>query len=952
MRKIQTIQMRLLFLSLLFITTVSISNAQDTGSIVGKIIDKEANDEPLAFANVLIKGTTKGTTTDFDGLYEVPNIAPGTYTLNFSYLGYESVEIPNVSVEAGKVTTINIPMSASEGVSLQEVVVTTTARKDSETALLLDQKRAIEMKTSIGAQELARKGVSDVATAVTKTTGISKQEGSGNVFVRGLGDRYNMTTLNGLPLPSNNTAKKNIDLDVFSTDIVEFIGIDKTYTARNYGDYAGANIDISSRNYKGDGFLELGVGIGGNSEALGQKDFYLYDGPDFTGFYTKNQPNFPLNNYNFKTSWDRTTAPTPTNSSISLKGGDAYQVGDKSRINFFAVASFDNDYTYKEGVSRANVTTSNIIRKDFDFISYNYNTNTTLMANVGFINSNKNKINFNSLYINTSSQSQEEYTGVVDAFDNSPNGGAFAQRAEFERTSLLVNQLLGDHKLGEKIDLNWGVSYNTVVNNIPDRKQNIVTPENWDEPDGPKSLIQTVSAGDNNRFYGKLNENEAAANILGTYKFKENVDEGKFDGKFSLGYSGRIKDVAFEATQYNFRINRRDQNNNFITQPIIEDVYDLDAYFNQENLNNGLFNIVTFRGGLGVPGALNPQTYDGTQDIHAGFTNLEYAFSPKFTIFIGIRGEQINQTINWSTAIDPEGTSKFNTFEILPSLSLKYELNEKQNLKFAASKTYTLPQFKERALFLFEEVTQSTIGNPALYSSTDYNVDLKWELFPKSTELISVGAFGKYIENPINDVTINSASNDISYVNSGDWAHVIGAELEVRKDIFKKETETEDDFLTNSLSIGANASYMYTNQELNGAKVAEETAAFVVLPLSANFTNEEGRLTGASDLLLNGDLSYYKQLTKDRDVQATLAYNYFSDRVYAIGINGKGDLVDQPVSTLDFIFKMSLNKKLGLGLSAKNITNPLIERIQDVQNVTVQSYKKGSLFKLSLSYNF
>tara|TARA_R110002033_G_scaffold58464_5_gene108121 strand:- start:70907 stop:73741 length:2835 start_codon:yes stop_codon:yes gene_type:complete len=944
--------MRLLFLSLLFITTVSISNAQDTGSIVGKIIDKEANDEPLAFANVLIKGTTKGTTTDFDGLYEVPNIAPGTYTLNFSYLGYESVEIPNVSVEAGKVTTINIPMSASEGVSLQEVVVTTTARKDSETALLLDQKRAIEMKTSIGAQELARKGVSDVATAVTKTTGISKQEGSGNVFVRGLGDRYNMTTLNGLPLPSNNTAKKNIDLDVFSTDIVEFIGIDKTYTARNYGDYAGANIDISSRNYKGDGFLELGVGIGGNSEALGQKDFYLYDGPDFTGFYTKNQPNFPLNNYNFKTSWDRTTAPTPTNSSISLKGGDAYQVGDKSRINFFAVASFDNDYTYKEGVSRANVTTSNIIRKDFDFISYNYNTNTTLMANVGFINSNKNKINFNSLYINTSSQSQEEYTGVVDAFDNSPNGGAFAQRAEFERTSLLVNQLLGDHKLGEKIDLNWGVSYNTVVNNIPDRKQNIVTPENWDEPDGPKSLIQTVSAGDNNRFYGKLNENEAAANILGTYKFKENVDEGMFDGKFSLGYSGRIKDVAFEATQYNFRINRRDQNNNFITQPIIEDVYDLDAYFNQENLNNGLFNIVTFRGGLGVPGALNPQTYDGTQDIHAGFTNLEYAFSPKFTIFIGIRGEQINQTINWSTAIDPEGTSKFNTFEILPSLSLKYELNEKQNLKFAASKTYTLPQFKERALFLFEEVTQSTIGNPALYSSTDYNVDLKWELFPKSTELISVGAFGKYIENPINDVTINSASNDISYVNSGDWAHVIGAELEVRKDIFKKETETEDDFLTNSLSIGANASYMYTNQELNGAKVAEETAAFVVLPLSANFTNEEGRLTGASDLLLNGDLSYYKQLTKDRDVQATLAYNYFSDRVYAIGINGKGDLVDQPVSTLDFIFKMSLNKKLGLGLSAKNITNPLIERIQDVQNVTVQSYKKGSLFKLSLSYNF
>ena len=204
-------------------------NAQENGSIVGKIIDKEANNEPLAFANVLIKGTTKGTTTDFDGLYEIANVETGVYTLSFSYLGYETVEIPNVNVEAGKVTTINIPMSASEGVSLQEVVVTTTARKDSETALLLDQKRAVEMKQSIGAQELSRKGVSDAAGAISKISGISKQEGSSNVYVRGLGDRYLNTTLNGLSLPSNDVNKKNIDLTLFSTDVIENISVSKAY---------------------------------------------------------------------------------------------------------------------------------------------------------------------------------------------------------------------------------------------------------------------------------------------------------------------------------------------------------------------------------------------------------------------------------------------------------------------------------------------------------------------------------------------------------------------------------------------------------------------------------------------------------------------------------------------------------------------------------------------------
>ena len=166
--------MRNILALLLFIFSLS-GYTQSTGSIVGTLTDKEVNDESLAFANVLIKGTTIGTTSDFDGLYEITSIGTGTYTIVFSYLGYETVEIPDVEVVAGKVTTIDVPMSASEGVSLDEVVVTTSARKDSETALLLDQKRAIEIKQSIGAQELARKGVSDAAGAVAQISGISRQ---------------------------------------------------------------------------------------------------------------------------------------------------------------------------------------------------------------------------------------------------------------------------------------------------------------------------------------------------------------------------------------------------------------------------------------------------------------------------------------------------------------------------------------------------------------------------------------------------------------------------------------------------------------------------------------------------------------------------------------------------------------------------------------------------------
>lgn len=179
----------------------------------------------------------KGATTDMEGNYSIEGVAPGTYTVIFSFIGYKTVEVSNVVVVAGKDAQVNIALGA-DNVALDEVVITTTVKKESQEALLVEQRKALEIKQSIGAQELSQKGVSDVATAVTKTTGISKQEGTGTIYVRGLGDRYNSSSMNGLPLPSNDPQRKNIDLDIFTTDIVEYISIDKVYNSKMYGDFA------------------------------------------------------------------------------------------------------------------------------------------------------------------------------------------------------------------------------------------------------------------------------------------------------------------------------------------------------------------------------------------------------------------------------------------------------------------------------------------------------------------------------------------------------------------------------------------------------------------------------------------------------------------------------------------------------------------------------------------
>lgn len=934
-------------LIVLAVVLCQFTNAQEKGTIKGKLTDKEMNNEALSFANVIIKGTTIGTQTDMDGNYTI-SIKPGNYTVVFSFLGYKTLEVP-VVVKAGETVTVNRVMAAEEGVALDEVKIKATVGKQKEAALLTDQKKAVTIDQKIGVQELDRKGVSNVATALTKTTGISKQQGTGGVFVRGLGDRYNMTSFNGLPLPSNNPSRKNIDLNIFSTDIIEFISIDKTYNPKNYGDFSGANVDIVSKKYTGKGFIEVGLGSSFNSEAIAQDNFYLNDGPNKSGFYQIGIPGFPLNNYNFRTSWDRQAEGSPINLSLSLKAGDSFELGEDTKLSLFGVASFDNGYLFREGVSRGSVNVSGVARRDYTFVNYIYQTNTTAMGNIR-LKHKEHEFKYNALMINTSNQTQEEYFGIVDIFDYAPEGGAFVQRAVFDRTELYVHQLLGDHKLGEKFDVNWGAAYNYVKSDTPNRRQIILTPDDWNVPTGPKSFRETLNDSDNHRFFQDLEEEELAANLSTVYKFKKNEDD-EFLGKVTLGYSGRFKSVKFESTQFNFRINN--SGGNAVPQPLITDIYNLDSYFNQQNFNAGLFDIRTFRGGLGAnTDVLLPQSYGGDQNINAGYVTVEYAFSDKFTGIFGVRGEQITQSLNFNTSIN-SGNSDLDQFEVLPSISLKYELNEKQNLKFAASKTYTLPQFKERAPFQYDETpTTTTLGNPSLYTSTNYNFDLKWDFFPRSEEIISVGAFGRLINNPINQITINSASNDLSWVNSGDRATAYGLEVEVRKNLFESEQETDDDTLDTKLTAGLNISYLKSNQDLDREKVFNESSA-AGFPLSVDFSFSESALTGASDLLLNADMSFTKEFTNDRSIQTTLAFNYFSDRIFALATEtGRGNIIDQGVPTLDFVFKSKLNKNLGVGLSAKNLLNPTVKRVQEVQNVVVSSFKLGMDIKLSLSYNF
>lgn len=913
---------KLLF-ALLFISQVL---GASNGTIKG-ILQDAATKEPLAFASVSVKGTTQGVNTDLDGFFTI-EVPEGKQILTFNYVGYTSVD-KSIVIQADETIELTIDL-ISESVQLEGVVVQATRSKSREATLLIEQQRSVEMKQHIGSQELSRKGVSDVASAVAKTTGVAKQEGSGTIFVRGLGDRYNSTSLNGLPLASNDPEKKNIDLNIFSTDIVEYIAIDKTYFARNYGDFAGGNIDIMSKNHTGEAFIEVGVSANMNTNAVKQDNFKTLSDRSFFGFSDTKIPGNTLQGYNFKNS-TQTDTRSPWGAGLNINTGKSFFFGSESALHLFATASFGNNFKQKEGITRT-AQAQNSFTKDLNLNAFEYSTNTTGMLNAKFDINDSNSIKYNFLFVNDSKEKNEEYQGYVRDITLDNSDYTLINRQTYRQDQLMVNQLLGNHKLTDQLDVNWGAAFNTISAQTPDRQQ--YTLNKLKEQDSYQFSINSRS--DNNRYFEDLKENEFAANLAADYKFGKN-EENLYDGKLTVGYNFRKKDRAFKATQFVFQINR--EHNNTINPNA------LDQFFNQANFANGYFDIYTFRGGAATPNALRPQTYDGKLNIHAGFVNVEYRLTDKLSGSLGARFETISQDVTWQTQLDSEQTSnKFTKNAFLPSLSLKYEVNDNNNLRFALSKTYTLPQFKERARFIYEDITEIKVGNPDLYASDDYNADLKWEYFPQTDEVISATVFGKYIKNPINEIVSASSSNDITYANTGDYGYAAGLEIEVRKNLF-----SFDDALTNKITGGLNASFMKTYQKLDNEKVNRENKY-----LSTSFTHDNASFTGASDLLLNADISYIKEWANDQKLMATLSYAHFSDKLYSLGTEQSGNLVDKAFGFLDFTLKYDFTKNFGMSFNARNLLDPAIERKQEnlTQNVLVQSYKLGQNFSLGFKYTF
>lgn len=379
----------------------------------------------------------------------------------------------------------------------------------------------------------------------------------------------------------------------------------------------------------------------------------------------------------------------------------------------------------------------------------------------------------------------------------------------------------------------------------------------------------------------------------------------------------KAKKRDFESVNFYYDINALNAD--------VTNIYDTNGYLNQENIANG-----TIKANIDAQPRYN---YYAGMDVWAGFAEIEYYPMESLLVNVGLRYEQAKQWVRYWTDGGQEKKTNLDKGDFFPALNLKYSLNETNSLRLSVSRTVTRPSFIEMAPFLYQESYGSAYirGNNELKNAYNYNIDLRYDFFPKRNngDMFSVTGYFKKLKSPIEQTQESSGGTVIRSFRNAEDGIATGVEIEFRKELFK------------NFRVGANGSYMYTN---------------VVLPEGGVYTDSERALQGASPFLINADLSYTPQLRGESDLTLALVYNVQGPRIETVGIYGTGNIKQQTLHTMDFIASYAINKHLSLRLQMKDLLNSTIRFKQELpatgQKVEVESFRLGTSAEIGVSYRF
>ncbi|MFN8258984.1 MAG: TonB-dependent receptor [Bacteroidales bacterium] len=941
------------------------------GFIRGTVFDDQTG-EFLPGITILIEGTSIGAVTDLDGNFNI-EIEPGTYTLKVSFISYETLVVSDIQVKPKEVFLLDNIRLKEARIQLAEVTITAKEIRNTEGAINTIKMKSANVMDGISAFTLKKIGDSDAASSMKRVPGVSV-EGGKYVFVRGLGDRYTKTTLNGLDIPGLDPDRNSLQIDIFPTNIIDNLIVQKSFTADLAADFTGGIVNIEIKDFPEEKKGSIVVGAGYNPNSHFNSDYLSYQGgkTDFLGFddgtreipVTDNIPYFTdaivdpngTNGTRYKEilgSFSQNMASMKENSfmdyNLAFTFGNQHPL-KRVTIGYNFAFSYKNNTDFYSGAEygRYGIPSDDsyeLVTRTFQKGDFGQN-NVFLSGLAGFaVKTKYSKFRIYLLHL----QNGESRAGIFD-FISADLGSEFVgyqHILDYSQRSLSNLLIDGKHIIKDgRWNIDWKISPTLSRMEDPDVRFTRYINRN-------NVLYVGTESGFPERIWRDLEETNLSGVLNITREFDFNKQKAKL--KFGTAYTYKSRDYSLRKFVFNIR-----QWDDPLTGNPNElfDPENLWPRFN--NLNQGTTYDAPF-----YPD--NTNQYSASLNSSAAYASVEFGMLKNLKSIIGLRYENY---IQYYTGQNQQGTKILDNDKVLddtdifPAISLIYSLSERQNLRFSFSKTIARPSMKELSFAeIYDPITGITFigalhpevdndknitywdGN--LESTDIQNFDLRWELFQSGGSMISVSGFYKKFDKPIEIVQYTTTQKpSIQPRNVGD-GQVYGAEIEFRQSM---------DLINESLkNFTLMLNFTYVESKIKMSQTEYESRVTNARP--GQTIDEYRDMAGQAPYIVNAGFSYNGGTTGFwKGFEAGLYYNVQGQSLLIVGISDRPDIYSVPFHSLNFNSSKSMGKKNRFQLSLKidNILNSYRESVYKSYQADDKFYSKlqqGVTFEIKLGYN-
>ncbi len=892
------------------------------GTVSGSVFDGQTG-RPIATVAIAVNGQTDTrNTTDSDGKFSIA-LSPGTYTFHFTASNYSPVDLTGIVVKSGQPTEASTLMTNSAQVTSVYVVETVGAIEATAEAMLNERKLSALVSDSISRSELSASTSSDAAGALQKVTGVSVV-GDGFVYVRGLGERYSATQLNGALIPTTEPEKRVVPLDLFPVGMIENIRINKTYSPDLPAEFAGGLVELKTVEFPTQKVFNLEVKTGFNTVTT-FNDFLTYPGgTDFFGFGSGSR-NLPqaiprdqrlfqgqftpaqLQDFGraFPDNWEPVSATARPALDWSAVAGGSF-----GRFGLIGAYSFTNRpalQSEQERFIRQGAGAPIVFTEYPDFREYGESARMGAVFNVAVRLTPNQKLSFRNTFTHDSDKTAREFSG----YDGGVDSFLSAQRLRFIERSLFSTGVEGSHSVPSWRNslFHWQFTYSRSTRDEPDLREVIRNKL----PNG--RYIFSASGSSGIRFFSDLADR--IYEPQGDYSIP--FFKGKISGLFKMG-------MRVTARRRDFTARR------FLYSPQQSSTLDLYAPSNQlfaaSNIRPSGFQITEFTRAT--------DTYNADLTIWAGYAMVDMSLGARWRLEGGIRVEDADQNVNTFDNRIPNAKpvrAGLKNTDPAPAVNAIYSLGAKQNFRLSWSRTLSRPDFRELSPFDFNNTLGGfvTAGNPDLKRATINNFDARWEWFPGGNQLIAASVFSKVFNQPIEQTIVPSNDLRQTFVNAK-GARNLGLELEFRRSLKSVHHRLQD------FALSSNFTFVDSSIDIK-----PEDATIV--------TSQSRPLIGQSRYIGNAILEWRRPKWRS---DGRFYANYVSRRISDVGTFRVPDIYQESNVLLDFVYQRSFGgsdekSRWGLRFEAENLGDadyrwtqgPFVQR----------DYRLGRTFQIGLTYS-